>query len=300
MTQPARGPAPIGVVYNTSMARPDAALALAALHVLASRRELRLGSVCVTGAGLASAIFCDIVANFYAAGPRLPNSNQALPIGLAAVSPLPADSPMVQAVVNRKKNDGGPAYARTIRSVSDTALAEAVLRNGMTFNATTVVVLSAPATWLARSLDLPGARAIYQERIKRLVIVEPSTATQDAAALQKILSDWPSPIVICGSDVGEALSFPGASVDTAFGWAPLHPVADAYRAFKPMPYDAPLHDLAALHYAVQPDSGFFTLVEKGSSNRLSVVAEKTHDARAALTEVASARPVAPPGRRGGG
>ena len=55
------GPPPIGVVYNTSMARPDAALALAALYVSASRRESRMGAVCVTGAGLDTAIFCDIV-----------------------------------------------------------------------------------------------------------------------------------------------------------------------------------------------------------------------------------------------
>ena len=44
------GPPPIGVVYNTSMARPDAALALAALYVSASRRDSRMGAVCVTGA----------------------------------------------------------------------------------------------------------------------------------------------------------------------------------------------------------------------------------------------------------
>ena len=37
------GPPPIGVVYNTSMARPTRRLALAALHVSASRRESRDG-----------------------------------------------------------------------------------------------------------------------------------------------------------------------------------------------------------------------------------------------------------------
>jgi hypothetical protein len=54
----------LGVVYNTSMSRPDAALALAALYA-ASSRGVRVGSVCVTGSGLAAAQFCDIVARFY-------------------------------------------------------------------------------------------------------------------------------------------------------------------------------------------------------------------------------------------
>jgi hypothetical protein len=47
-------------------------------------------------------------------------------------------------------------------------------------------------------------------------------------------------------DVGEARPFPGAAVEKAFAWAPAHLVADAYRAFKPMPYDAPAYDLAAV------------------------------------------------------
>jgi hypothetical protein len=31
-----------------------------------------------------------------------------------------------------------------------------------------------------------------------------------------------------------------------------------------MPYDAPSYDLAALHYAVHPDSGFFELSDPGA------------------------------------
>jgi hypothetical protein len=317
MSQRGPGTTPIGVVYNTSMTRPDAALALAALHVLASRRESRIGSVCVTGAGLDAAIFCDIVGRFYASGPRTPNSNQALPVGLAAVSPLPPDPPMVKAVVNRKQENGEPQFARNVRTVSDTALAEAVLRNGVSFNATTVVVLSAPATWLARSLDLAGSREVYQQRVKRLVIVDSGDVQQDPKALRQIVAEWPSPITFCGRDVGEALIFPGAGVDKAFAWAPAHPVADAYRAFTPMPHDAPAHDLAAVHYAVHPESGFFAVSDGGTLSvaddgsmtfgagggrvgRLSVDPGKQNAAREAIIEVACAKPLPPQGRRGGG
>jgi hypothetical protein len=242
------GPAPIGIVYNTSMTRPDAALALAALYGFANRREARVGAVCVAGAGLATAVYCDVVNRFYTPGPPR-TGTPALPVGRAAASPLPPDSPMVQPAVARLGDNGEPLYARSIYKVSDTSLAEAVLRNGVIFSAESAVVLSAPATWLARSLDLFGAKDQYRQRVKRLVIVESAETAKDPAALRRIIAEWPSPIYFSGRDVGQALQFPGASVDELFRWAPAHPVADAYRAFRPMPYDAPADDLAAMFHA---------------------------------------------------
>ena len=67
-----------------------------------------------------------------------------------------------------------------------------------------------------------------------------------------------------GSEVGDALPYPGSSIDKDFAWSPAHPVVDAYRAFKPMPYDAPASALAAVLYAVHPDDGFFKLSDPGT------------------------------------
>ena len=64
--------------------------------------------------------------------------------------------------------------------------------------------------------------------------------------------------------MGDALPYPGASIEKDFGWAPAHPVVDAYRALKPMPYDAPASALAAVLYAVHPDEGFFKLSDPGT------------------------------------
>src|SRR5262245_37252175 len=125
-------PAPLGVIYDTSMDRPDAALALGALHVMASKNDARLGAVCVTGSGLNAAIYCDIVGRFYT--PALRSSNTLLPIGLAATTPLPPDPPMTTPAVTRTKENGEAQYVRSLRKVTDTSLAEAMLRNGTTFN----------------------------------------------------------------------------------------------------------------------------------------------------------------------
>ncbi len=204
---PFGGKQAIGVIYNTSMDRPDAALALAELYGFEGKREARMGSVCVVGAGLNAAIFCDMVGRFYTLGP-LRNANQALPVGLAAVDPLPPDPAMVKPAVERKDEKGEPRYAHSVNKLSDTSLAEAVLRNGVIFNAEAVVVLSAPATYLAKSLDLLGVKEIYKQRVKRLVIVDAGAPQRDVPAIRRILAEWPAPVFFAGRKWARHCRFP--------------------------------------------------------------------------------------------
>jgi hypothetical protein len=306
---PFGGKQPRGVVYNTSMNRPDAALALAELYGFEGKRESKIGSICVAGSGLNTAIFCDMVYRFYTLGPAR-NANQSLPVGLAAVEPLPPDSAMVKPAIERKNEKGEQQYIHSVDKLSDTSLAEAVLRNGVIFSAEAVVVLSAPATYLAKSLDLLGTPALYKARVKRLVIVDSGAPQRDVPAVRKVLAEWPTPIFFCGREVGETLPFPGACIEKDFAWAPAHPVVDAYRAYKTMPYDAPSYDLAAVHYAVHPDSGFFQLSDAGTvsvaddggmkfaaggGNVRSLIVDSSKKSQIiqAFVEVASAKPVAP-------
>jgi hypothetical protein len=279
---PVEDKAPRGIVYITSMSRPDAALALAMLYGFQGKRESRMGSVCVSGAGLDAATFCDLVGRFYMLGPAR-NANQVLPTGLAAAGPLPENPPMVKTAVAGQ-------YPRSVKKVSDTSLAEAVIRNGVIFNAQTVMILSAPATPLARSLDLQGVKELYKERVKMLVVVD-SGAPQDASAMRRVMAEFPAPIVICGKEIGEALPWPGASIANDFTWAAgQHPVVDAYTAYRPMAYDAPSHDMAAALFAVRPESGLFTLAGTGTR---SLVVDPTRKPEIIQTfiEIASAKPV---------
>ena len=81
-----------------------------------------------------------------------------------------------------------------------------------------------------------------------------------------------------------------------------------------MPYDAPLYDLAATHYAVHPDSGFFelsasgtiTVADDGSRMKfvpgsgnvkaIGIVPAKKADLLAALITAATEKPVVSPYR----
>ncbi|HEY4089343.1 MAG TPA: hypothetical protein VGM43_25610 [Bryobacteraceae bacterium] len=141
---------------------------------------------------LNAAIFCDIVSHVYSFGPPR-NGNQALAVGLAVEQGVP-DSAMVKRAVERKNDKSEPMYTRMIVKATDTSAPAAVLRNGAIFNADSAVILSGPATYLARSLDLMGTKDLYKDRVKRRIIVDAGTPCKDAAALRKVIAEWPSPV----------------------------------------------------------------------------------------------------------
>jgi hypothetical protein len=70
--------------------------------------------------------------------------------------------------------------------------------------------------------------------------------------------------VASGQEVGETLVFPASSIEKDFAWSANHPVVDAYRASKAMPYDAPIWDMTAALYAVRPQEGYFELSAPGT------------------------------------
>ena len=301
----------LGVVYLTTMDRPDAALALALLHGYEGKREAREAAISIVGSGLGAATFCDIVARVYLGQGPLPNSNRTLPVGLAAEGALPADPAMVAPVLDRKNDKGEPIYPRGVRLVSDTSEVRAQIRNSMTgfVNGSVVVVLSAAATPLAQVLDLAGTRDLIAAKVRTLAIVTTDGKTPDAAAARRVLKDWPTPVVLIHQSIGSAARYPASSIDNDFSWAPVHPVVDAYRAFKQGAYDAPSWDLAALQYAIHPDSAFWRLsapgaldvngsgefvfaeVPAGKHRIVTLAADQVDALRKVLVEIASAKPV---------
>jgi inosine-uridine nucleoside N-ribohydrolase len=85
----------------------------------------------------------------------------------------------------------------------------------------------------------------------------------DLPASRKVYEEWPTPIVFSGLEVGGAMLFPAASIETEFGYVAQHPVAVAYRAYKKMPYDRPTWDPTSALFAVRPERGYFSLSPPG-------------------------------------
>ena len=275
---------PVGIIFDAGMGNSvDEALALALLYGLDGKGEARVISLSVSKPNLKAAALCEAIGRFYAgaASGAFGAVGRTLPIGLADEGKAPEDTPMLTAPLSRKDEGGKPLYNHGIEKFSDTAEVRALIRNAMTaqHDQNCVVVLTGPATNLARVLDLHGAKELIARKVRFLSVAGGAYSANadrppqfniktDIAAAKKLFAEWPTPIIASGDEVGASLLFPAASIEKDFAWSPAHPVVDAYRAYKPMPYDAPTWALTAVLYAVRPQAGYFKLSEPGAISAL--------------------------------
>lgn len=282
----AQGRPPVGVVFDSYMGRAiDDALALALLNGLAGKDEARIACLSVSNPSLKAAAFCDIVERFYASATTGPAAMffKGLPIGLAEGSGG-VESPMLTVPLSKRDANGKLVYNTGVRELNDTADAATLMRNALTaqYDQNAIVVSTGPATNLVKLLSLRDTRELVARKVKYLVV--------NIAGKDKLPPDWPTPIVTAGSEIGDALPYPAASIEKDFSWTANHPVVDAYRAYHAMPYDAPTAAMSAVLYAVRLNEGYFNV--SGSSVRaLSVEPSQKDRIITAYIELASAKPV---------
>jgi inosine-uridine nucleoside N-ribohydrolase len=255
----------VPVVFDTDMGNDvDDALALAVLHALESRGEARLIAVTITKDNPWAAPYIDAVNTFYGR----PN----VPIGMVKGSGItPKDSPMIHVPAARRRADGTLVYPRRIASGDQAPDAVALLRRTLTAekDGSVVIVQVGFSTNLARLIA--EDRALVARKVRLLSMMagdfqkprpEFNVAT-DIPSARRLFAEWPTPIVVSGFEIGSALLFPASSVERDFAYVPDHPVADAYRNYKRMPYDRQTWDLTSALYAVRPDRGYFNLSPPG-------------------------------------
>jgi inosine-uridine nucleoside N-ribohydrolase len=261
-----------GAFFDTDFSTIDDLLAVSLLYGLQNKNDCRVAVITMSRPNLAVAGFADAVERFYH-GPA-GNFSQVPPIGMRTEGSAGEASPAFIAPFQRKKPDGTPVYHNQVRSVIDTGDPVTLIRNYLEAqrDQNAFFVLSGPASNLAAALAFPGVKPLIAAKIKYLVIAGgafpdgPAEAhfKADIPAAAKIFAEWPTPIVASGVEVGAALQFPGASIDKEFAQAaPDHPVADAYRAYKAMPYNTPSWAMAAALHATRPQEGYFKLSDAG-------------------------------------
>jgi hypothetical protein len=269
---------PLGVVFDSSLEGDiDQILALAMLFGFESTRQIRVPSLSTSRFNLRTARFLDLMSRFFGgeqAGDFVVNRNP-LPIGMSAAGKQSSDvSPLLNAVLLKNDADGKPVYVRTLAALNDTADPVALIRNGLSaqVDQNAAVVLAGPPINVLSVIALPDGREWVSKKARTLSIAggrfEGGTADPiiraDIAGFRKLLADWPSRIVMAGTELNEALPFPGQSLEGGIAWAPNHPVVDAYRALKPVPADVPSRALAAVLHAVSPEENYFQLSPPGT------------------------------------
>lgn len=322
MQSPDAGRPSPGIIYDSDFGNSiDSLLALAVLYALDGKGEGRIISVSVSKGNLKSAAVCDSFMRYYASGGTgiAPMFSRTLPVGFADDGKSPKDTPMLNAVLAKKTADGKPAFPNSVENVNDTAECSALIRNALTaqYDQNGIVILNGPATNLAKTLALAGAKEVIERKARLLVIAGgqfPSGAPEynfatDIPSAKKVLTEWPTPIVFAGKEL--ALSYPGSALETDFAWTQSHPFVEAYKANKPMPYEAPAWEAASVLFALRPKEEYFKLSQPGTvrlredggtefvaaangKHRYLIVDPAKKDAAIkAITELASTKPAAP-------
>lgn len=317
MPQPPARNAPPGAFFDSDFSTVDCLLAVSLLYGSQGKGDCRVAVISVSRPNLAVVGFVDMVQRFYH-GPA-GNFAQLPAIGMNTAGAPGETSPAFTAPFQKTKPDGSPVYKNQVKSVIDTGDPCTLLRNYLEAQTdrNAFVVLAGPATSLAAALAFRGLRELIATKVKLLAIAggafsegsPEANVKADIPSARKLFAEWPTPIVAAGVEVGSALAFPGASIDKQFAEAmPDNPVADAYRAFQPMPYDAPSWAMAAALYAARPKEGYFTVsgpgkiavddqgrtsftaAENGTHRYLTVDPEQKEKIATAYVELASAKP----------
>ena len=85
----------------------------------------------------------------------------------------------------------------------------------------------------------------------------------DIPAAQKIVNEWPTPIVMSPAEVGTSILFPATVIENNLAYANPNPLKIAYESFLEMPYDRPTWDLTSVLYAVEGEKNYFNISEWG-------------------------------------
>jgi purine nucleosidase len=306
--------APVRLIFDTDIGNDiDDALALAMIHAFESRGEAKLLAVTVSKDNRYAGPFVDLVDTFY----RRPG----VPIGTVRDGKTPDDGTYLRPVVesgfyphsltdSQKAPDAVTVLRRTLAAESD----HSVVLVQVGFSTNLARLLESPPDHASM---LPG-RELVGRKVRLICAMAghfPTGSPEynvkvDIDSARRLFADSPAPMVFSGYEVGNAILYPATSIEHDFAFVPHHPIADAYRAYKTMPYDRPTWDLTAVLYAVRPkesfslsphgrvsvdDRGATTFSEDKMGTRQYIIAspEQAKQALKLMIELASS----PPGRK---
>ncbi len=313
----------VPLIFDTDMGNDvDDALALALIHTFERHGECRLIAVTLTKDHPYAAPFVDLLNTFYGRG--------EIPIGVVRGGVTVGEDKYLRQLACAEDN-GRPRYPHKLRDGSEAPEATMLLRRVLAAQAdgSVVIVQVGFSTNLARLLDskpdgasrLDG-KTLVRRKVRLLSAMAGSFASApgerfkefnvatDVASAKKLFQQWPTPIVVSGFEVGDAILYPHRSIEQDYNYVPHHPVAEAYKLYIKMPYDRPTWDLTSVLYAVRSERCPFGLslpgrviveddgatrfqAEEGGPHRyLTVSREKARDLRDAFAYLCSEPPAA--------
>ena len=310
----------VNIIFETDMGNDtDDALALDYLYKMLESGKVNFLATCLNKEGTAPAAFVDIMNTWY--------GHPDIPIGIVRNGAYCEQDAVnyAKAVVMMTDADGNPAFARTVADPENLPDAHVLYRKLLSQAEDNSVVIASVgfSTNLQRLMetgpdeysDLSGMDLVAK-KVKLLVTMagnfENTAAPEynvmkDVPAARAVFEEWPTEVVTSPFEVGLKILYPATSIENDFGWAGLHPMVEAYKAYLPMPYDRMTWDPTAVLYAVEggpwfnisspgrikvSDRGTVEFIPDPEGNRryLSVTPEQVEAVRNHFIEVITTRP----------
>lgn len=264
--QPSLGKESTRLILDTDIGNDvDDALALAMIHALQNRAEVRLLAVTITKDNRYAAPFVDLINTFY--------GRPAIPIGAVHNGKTPEDSPMLKITVERRDSSGQYVYPRHIENGSQVPDAVELLARVLRAEPDHSVTIAQIgfSTNLVRLLRIAGARELVQQKVRVLCLMAGNFVQSkpeynvytDPDSARQLFEQWPTPMIFSGFEVGLKISFPYEAVERDFAYSDNHPIPEAYRIYVGKPEDHPNWDSTAVLEAIRPDRGYFDLSPPG-------------------------------------
>ncbi|MEM9644944.1 MAG: nucleoside hydrolase [Planctomycetota bacterium] len=267
---------PVPLIFDTDIGNDcDDVLALGMIHALQSRGECELLAVTITKDHSLAAPFTDAVNTFY--------GRPDIPIGVCR-SGVTSHVGKFNVLANEKSGDRF-RYPHDLLSGADAPDAVDVLRQTLAAAADGSVVIAQVgfSTNLIGLMDSVADSAsdangieLIRQKVKSIHVMAGAftqivgdsghlydhkeyNVVKDIPAAKRLATEWPTPIVWSGFEIGKNLPYPHQSILQDYDYVDHHPLAEAYTLYNPPPHNRPTWDLTSVLQAVRPDHGYFQL-----------------------------------------
>jgi len=270
-------PKPIPVIFETDMGNDiDDALALDMLYKYKDQGKVNILAVCTNNDDDSGPGFVDIMNTWY--------GYPDIPVGRVVngfTVTHNRSKNYAEVICNARKKDGTHTYARTGKDMEEIPNAVELYRKILSKQEDhSVTIISVGfSTNLGRLLDSQGdqysslnGKELVAQKVKLLSIMAGSFSPEghkefnivnDILNARIVFEEWPGDIVVTPFEIGLQVKYPGESILNDFNWVEYHPLRDAYKAYRKMPYDNYTWDLISVLFAVDPSEKYFTVSEKG-------------------------------------
>jgi inosine-uridine nucleoside N-ribohydrolase len=263
---------PLKVIFETDMGDVDDALALDMLYKYCDLEKVDLLAVSTNTDNQNSALFLDLMNTWY--------GYPSVSIGFVenGVDSEGGSHNFAETVVKYKNKDKSSfKRSQEDKYIESVHLYRQILSKQA--DSSVVIISVGFSTNLARLInstpdefsDLNG-KELVNKKVKFLSVMAGNfkntptleyNVVTDINSAAKVFDEWPTKIILSPFEVGNSMLFPAKIIENKFNWVEHHPLIIAYKSYLPMPYDRPTWDLTSVLYAVEEDSGYFSLSKPG-------------------------------------